>query len=132
MHGAPGRLRDGLVFWHDCPVTTRLVYSSDKGRTCPACGWPANDCRCSRAPDQPVPARVTAALRLESKGRGGKRVTIIDRLPDNAPFLEDLAQALKKACATGGTVRAGAIELAGDVRERVRPILKGRGFTVKG
>lgn len=79
-----------------------------------------------------MPPRVTAKLRLESKGRGGKSVTVIDGLPDNSPFLEDLAKALKKQCATGGTVRPGAIELAGDVRPRVRVLLKERGFVVKG
>ena len=79
-----------------------------------------------------MPAKVTAKLRLESKGRGGKSVTVIDGLPDNAPFLEDLAKALKKACATGGTVRPGAVELAGDVRDRLRPLLAARGFAVKG
>lgn len=113
-------------------MTTRLVFSSDKGRTCPACGWPAADCRCSSALNQPVPARVTATLRLEAKGRGGKRVTVIDRLPDNQPYLEALAGALKKACATGGAVRPGAIELAGDVRDRVRPLLQARGIGFKG
>lgn len=111
---------------------TKLVYSSDKGRLCPACGWPASDCRCSRSPNAPVPARVRARLRLESKGRGGKSVTVIDGLPENEPFLQDLAQTLKKACATGGTVRPGAIELSGDVRERVRALLANRGFAVKG
>ena len=48
------------------------------------------------------------------------------------PVVEELAKALKKACAVGGTVRPGAIELAGDVRERVRPLLAARGFVVKG
>jgi translation initiation factor 1 len=79
-----------------------------------------------------VPAKVTARLRLESKGRGGKSVTVIDGLPENEPFLDELARALKKACATGGTIRPAAVELAGDVRERVRVLLRGRGFTVKG
>lgn len=113
-------------------MTTRLVYSTDKGRTCPACGQPVADCRCSPAATEPVPNRVTARLRLESKGRGGKAVTLVDGLPDNAPFLDDLARTLKKACATGGTVRPGAIELAGDVRERLRTLLEARGFVVKG
>ena len=39
---------------------------------------------------------MTAKLRLEKKGRGGKSVTIVDALPDNGPFLEELAKALKK------------------------------------
>lgn len=113
-------------------MTSRLVYSSDKGRVCPSCGWPADNCQCARQSDVPVPARVTATLRLESKGRGGKHVTVVDGLPDNAPFLGDLLKTLKKACATGGTVRPGAIELAGDVRDRLRPLLTARGFGVKG
>lgn len=79
-----------------------------------------------------MPAKVTAKLRLESKGRGGKHVTVVDGLPDNAAFLDDLARTLKKACATGGTVRPGAIELAGDVRDRLRPLLAERDFVVKG
>lgn len=113
-------------------MSGRVVYSTGKGRICPTCGWPADDCRCSKKLDQPIPSKVTAKLRLEKGGRGGKSVTVIDALPDNGPFLEELAKALKKACAVGGTVRPGAIELAGDVRERVRPLLAARGFVVKG
>jgi translation initiation factor 1 len=108
------------------------VYSTSGGRVCPTCGWPADDCRCSSKREQPVPAKVTATLRLESKGRGGKSVTVVDGLPDNQAFLDDLAKTLKKQCATGGTVRPGAIELSGDVRERLRPLLKAKGFAVKG
>jgi translation initiation factor 1 len=113
---------------------TRLVYSTDRGRICPECQQPQASCRCdeARVANEPVPARIAAVLRVESKGRGGKTVTIVDRLPDNAAFLDELAGALKRSCATGGTVRAGAIELAGDVRERVRPLLVKRGWTVRG
>jgi translation initiation factor 1 len=75
---------------------------------------------------------VVAKLRLESKGRGGKSVTVVYDLPDNQGFLDDLAKALKRQCATGGTVRPGAVELSGDVRARVRPLLQARGFVVKG
>ena len=107
----------------------RLVYSTAAGSVCPRCGWPKNDCRCAANLDQPVPERIVARLRLEKSGRGGKSVTVVDALPDNGPFLEELAKALKKACAVGGTVRPGAIELAGDVRERVRTLLQARGFT---
>jgi len=113
-------------------MTSRLVYASDKGRVCATCGWPADDCHCARSLNAPVPGKITAKLRLESKGRGGKSVTVVDGLPDNDVFLQNLAKALKKGCATGGTVRPGAIELAGDVRERLRPLLEARGFTVKG
>lgn len=115
-------------------MAERIVYRTGVGRICPDCGWPADQCKCSasRRGGAPVPDKVVAKLRLEKKARGGKSVTVIDGLPDNAAFLEELAGALKRACGTGGTVRPGAIELAGDVRERIRPMLAARGWTVKG
>jgi translation initiation factor 1 len=113
---------------------SRVVYSTGVGRICTGCGWPAVDCRCSKPGQatEPLPARIIAKLRLEKQGRGGKSVTVLFDLPDNAEFLTELATALKKSCGTGGTVRPGVVELAGDVRERVRPLLLARGYTVKG
>mgnify|MGYP001171348461 CR=1 FL=1 len=115
-------------------MSSKIVYSTGVGRICPGCGWPAVDCRCLKPGQQnaEVPARITAKLRIEKQGRGGKVVTVIDGLPQNTEFLAELAAALKKACGTGGTVRPGAVELAGDVRERVRPLLAARGYAVKG
>ena len=113
---------------------TRLVYSTDQGRTCPKCGWPATNCQCStRATvEEPIPPRVTAKLRMEKKGRGGKIMTVVDGLPRNTAFLKDLCAELKRLCGTGGAVEDGAIELQGDLRERLRPHLAGKGFIVKG
>jgi translation initiation factor 1 len=110
----------------------KVVYSTGVGRVCPTCGWPAGRCRCSSRFDQAVPERVTAKLRLESKGRGGKSVTVIDGLPRNTAFLDELLRTLKSSLGTGGTVREGAIELQGDRRDALRALLAGRGFTVKG
>jgi translation initiation factor 1 len=73
-----------------------------------------------------------AKLRVEKKGRGGKTVTVVDGLPNNAGFLKDLCQELKRACGTGGTAADGAIELQGDLRERVREYLLNKAFVVKG
>jgi translation initiation factor 1 len=110
----------------------RLVFSTGKGRICATCGWPANDCRCSTRVEEKVPPKVTAKLRLETKGRGGKSVTVVDGLPRNAAYLEELAQALKKSCGTGGAVREGAVELQGDLREKLRELLPKKGLAVKG
>ncbi len=112
----------------------RTVYSTGVGKICPGCGWPAKDCKCSskRTVDEAVPNRVVAKLRLEKKGRGGKSVTVVYDLPDNAAFLKDLAQDLKRTCGTGGAVSENTIELQGDLRERVRAHLTGKGFHVKG
>jgi translation initiation factor 1 len=109
-----------------------LVYSTDAGRICTGCGWPARDCKCSQTADQPVPARIVAKLRMEKKGRGGKTVTVVDGLPRNGAFLKELCQELKRACGTGGAVAEGAIELQGDLRERVREVLLKKGLVVKG
>jgi translation initiation factor 1 len=112
----------------------RIVYSTGVGKVCPGCGWPVKDCKCSskRSVDEPVPNRVVAKLRLEKKGRGGKTVTVVYDLPDNAAFLKELAQELKRACGTGGAVSENTIELQGDLRERVREYLGRKGWTVKG
>ena len=112
---------------------SRLVYSTGLGRMCPVCGWPEADCTCSQsAATESVPSRIIAKLRMEKKGRAGKAVTVVDNLPNNAAFLKDLCQDLKRACGTGGTVVEGAIELQGDLRDRVRAQLTAKGIAVKG
>jgi translation initiation factor 1 len=114
-------------------VNTRLVYSTDAGRICPGCGRPAHDCRCRAHPaDEPVPVRVVARLRVEMAGRGGKCVTVVYDLPRNAVFLKDLCRELKRACGVGGAVKDDTIELQGELRERLRELLVGKGFGVKG
>lgn len=108
------------------------VYSTETGRTCPRCGWPASDCRCAAAAEEPVPARVVARLRIERAGRGGKTVTVVDGLPRNAALLADLARDLKRATGSGGAAGEGRVEIQGDRREAVRKLLAARGWTVKG
>ncbi len=91
-----------------------------------------DDCRCSKAGGETVPARIACVLRLEKKGRGGKSVTVVANLPRNAAFLAGLAAELKRACGTGGTAAEGAVEMQGDQRERLRPLLAAKGWTVRG
>jgi translation initiation factor 1 len=110
----------------------RLVYSTRWGRVCPECGSPLADCTCSCGPDEPVPRKATAKLRLERKGRGGKSVTVVDGLPKNKAFLDRLARELKRTCGVGGRAGDGSIELQGDQREKLRALLPDRGFVVKG
>ena len=112
----------------------RLVYSTGVGSICPGCGWPDRDCKCSRqrAATDPIPARVVVKLRMEKKGRGGKTVTVVYDLPQNAAFLQGLSLELKRACGTGGAVADDTIELQGDQRDRVRELLVTKGFLVKG
>jgi translation initiation factor 1 len=113
---------------------SRLVYSTDTAGKCPKCGWPQKNCQCStrQGGSAPIPERLTAKLRIEKSGRGGKTVTVIFGLPDNDGFLKELSQKLKRACGVGGTVADASVELQGDVRERVRTVLQELGYTVKG
>lgn len=90
------------------------------------------NCRCSTSVDQPVPDRITARLRIEKAKRRGKTVTVIESLPRNKAFLKDLAGELKKACATGGKIIEDRIEIQGDHREKLRELLKAKGWVVKG
>ena len=111
----------------------RLVYSTDRGRICPKCGWPQSDCKCAATlASESVPSRLVAKLRLEKKGRGGKTVSVVYDLPRNAAFLKELCQELKRACGTGGAVSENTVEVQGDQLERLRPLLAARGFVVKG
>jgi translation initiation factor 1 len=121
--------------WQALSVSnSRLVYSTGVGRRCEKCGWPEDNCQCSgrHARDEAVPSRVIAKLRLEKKGRGGKSVTVIFDLPANAAFLKELAGDLKRACGTGGAVAGNTIEIQGDQRVRLRELLQGKGYIVKG
>jgi translation initiation factor 1 len=82
--------------------------------------------------EEKVPSKVVVKLRLETKGRGGKMVTVLDGLPRNSDFLEGLAKDLKKALGTGGSVVGATIELQGEWRERLRALLPSRNLSVKG
>lgn len=112
---------------------TRLVYSTAGDNLCARCGRSVAVCRChALRPDEPVPAKLVAKLRLEKKGRGGKTVSVVYDLPRNESFLKELCQELKRACGTGGTVHEDTIELQGDLRDRIRACLTKRGISVKG
>jgi len=110
----------------------RTVYSTESRSTCPRCGWPASDCRCARPGDEPVPDKIVARLLIERSGRRGKTVTVVYGLPRNREFLRALCGELKRACGSGGTVLEDRIEVQGDHRERLRTLLAGKGWIVKG
>lgn len=67
----------------------------------------------------------------ETKGRGGKGVSVITGLPLRDEQLEALATALKKRCGCGGTVRDGKIEIQGDQRDVLVQELVRLGYAAK-
>ena len=110
----------------------RLVYSTATGRVCATCGWPEKECKCSSKEEEKIPSKVVVKLRLETKGRAGKVVTVLDGLPRNTEFLNGLVKDLKKALGTGGSVKDATIELQGEWRERLRVLLPQKNLLVKG
>lgn len=75
-----------------------------------------------------APAKQTAYLRLERKGRGGKVVTVVAELSGD---LKTLQKELQKYCGTGGTVKRGQIELQGDHRKKIADFLLKKGYKSK-
>jgi translation initiation factor 1 len=108
-----------------------LVYSTEGGRMCPACRRPVDDCACA-AQAAAVP-RGDGVVRVsrETKGRGGKAVTLVRGVALDALALAALGKRLRTACGSGGTVKDGVIEVQGDHCERVIGLLKGEGWVVK-
>ena len=96
---------------------------------CPACRRPVAQCTCRKSSTEAAPSAdgIVRVLR-ETKGRGGKAVTVVRGA---AGDLLKLSQELKAACGTGGTVKDGDIEVQGDHVEKVMAILQQRGHRVK-
>ena len=109
---------------------SRLVYSTDGGRLCPQCLRKVVECVCGK--DRPA-ANGDGIVRLhrETKGRGGKAVTIIKGIPLAGAELKSLASQLKKKCGVGGAMKENDIEIQGDQREFLKGELEKLGYTVK-
>lgn len=106
-----------------------LVYSTETGRTCPDCGQPVANCRCSLG-EPPIGDGIVRVAR-ETKGRKGKGVTLISGLALPEKELKALAKTLKAKCGTGGTVKDFVIEIQGDQRDTLVPELEKLGYRVK-
>lgn len=110
-----------------------LVYSTDAGRTCPVCRQAIALCTCKA--DQAAKAMLAGdgivRVSRETKGRGGKAVTLVKGVALAEAELTALGKKLKAACGSGGTVKDGVIEVQGDHCDRVVELLKAQGLNVK-
>ena len=106
-----------------------LVYSTDSGRMCPACRHPLAQCTC-KARAVPTGDGVVRVSR-QTKGRGGKSVTLVKGLALDATALALLGKQLRTACGSGGTVKDGVSEVQGDHCELVMEALKKPGHQPK-
>jgi translation initiation factor 1 len=111
-------------------MNSRIVYSTAPPSLCPNCRRPVRECVCPKgAPGAARPAQVRVGR--ATQGRAGKGVTVVTGLPLALAELEALAQQLKKRCGSGGTVRAGIIEIQGDHRDTIVAELVKLGWPAK-
>jgi translation initiation factor 1 len=89
-----------------------LVYSTESGRMCPDCRQPVAACVCKAK--AVVKGDGVVRVSRQSKGRGGKTVTLVKGLALDADALAALGKQLRSACGSGGTVKDGVIEIQGD------------------
>ncbi len=113
-------------------MSAGLVYSTESGRMCPDCRQPVGACVCKANARAAVPVGDgVVRVSRETKGRGGKGVSLVKGLALDATALAHLGKALKTACGTGGTVKDGVIEIQGNHIERLMTLLQAKGHKVK-
>ena len=88
---------------------------------CPKCGLPIQACVCQEI------GKAEQKIKVETvKRKYGKIITIVSGLDEGES--KKLAKDLKQSLACGGTVKNGMIELQGDHKGRVKPILVKLGY----
>lgn len=108
-----------------------LVYSTESGRMCPDCGQAVAACTCkASAKAAPLGDGVVRVSR-QTKGRGGKCVTVVKGLALDGDALAALGKQLRTACGSGGTVKDGVIEVQGDHCDLIMEALKKHGHSPK-
>lgn len=111
------------------PSNSSLVYSTESGRMCPACRQSLAQCACNTA--SVIVGDGVVRVSRQTKGRGGKSVTVVRGLALDAEALAVLGKQLRTACGAGGTVKDGVIEVQGDHCDLVMETLRKHGYQPK-
>ena len=111
--------------------TGGLVYSTDSGRMCPDCRQPLASCSCAAQARAATRGDGTVRVSRETKGRGGKAVTLVRGLALDDAALAALGKRLRTACGAGGTLKDGVLEVQGDHVERVLAWLQQESISAK-
>ena len=70
-------------------------------------------------------------VRLDTKQRAGKVVTLVEGFVGTQSDLENLGKQLKTKCGTGGSAKDGQIIIQGEYKIKVIEILQKMGYSVK-
>lgn len=75
------------------------------------------------------PSKQKIRVKLETKHRAGKAVTLVDNFIGTENDKIELGKKLKTFCGTGGSVKDGEIIIQGDNRDKVVAWLQKNGYT---
>ena len=76
-----------------------------------------------------APKQQKLKVRLDTKQRAGKAVTLVEGFSGKAEDLEQLGKQLKTHCGTGGSVKDGQIIIQGDQRDKITQWLIAKGYS---
>lgn len=102
------------------PNSNGIVYSTDPD---------------FRPDEEPVsrenlpPRQQRLKVRLDTRQRAGKAVTLVEGYVGPEEELEALGRQLKTHCGTGGSVKDGLIIIQGDQRDKIAAWLVAKGFS---
>lgn len=109
--------------------SSKLVYSTD-----PDLRQQIEDEKSSPSKQEVAnipPEQQQIKIMLQTKGRKGKNVTLIQGFQHDASTLNELARTLKQFSSAGGTIKGQDIEIQGDKRKVVAQKLQMLGYGIK-